>query len=93
MSAKFTPGKTDDIELLRKVVVWANSQREDYWHAGPSSMPAMTVIGVYLAVEVQLRTTIEEVLDDDFPWSEFTEADQAAVNYVRRAFNLPLLKT
>ncbi len=92
MASNFAPSKTDNIELLRDAVAWANAQRENYWHpSSGESMPADTVIGVYLAVVRHLGSTIEETIADDLPfkWSEYNAEDQAAINYVRRAFSLP----
>lgn len=84
----FASDITDDIDLLRDAVAWANAQREDYWHpSGGKSMPVATVIGVYLAVVRHLGSTIEEVIADELPfkWSEYSAEDRAAINYVRRA--------
>lgn len=92
MARLFTPTPKDNIELLRDVVAWANAQREDYWHPSVGeSMPAATVIGVYIAVIRHLGSTIEEVIADDLPfkWSEYNAEDQEAINYVRRALGLP----
>ena len=91
MASNFAPSKTDSIELLRDAVAWANGQNENYWHPSVGeSMPTNTVIGVYLAVVRHLGSTIEDVIADDLPfkWSEYNAEDQAAINYVRRAFGL-----
>ncbi len=87
----FAANINDDIDLLRDAVAWANAQREDYWH--PSSgvaMPAQTVIGVYIAVVRHLGSTIEEVTAEKlpFPWSTYSDEDQEAINYVRRAIGM-----
>lgn len=91
MGHHFTPTLNDNIDLLRDVVAWANAQREDYWHPSPgATVPARTVIGVYIAVVRHLGSTIEEVIADDLPfqWSEYNTEDQRAINYVRRALGV-----
>ena len=91
MASNFAPSKTDSIELLRDAVAWANGQNENYWHPSDDApMPATTVIGVYRAVVRHLGSTIEDVIADELPfkWNEYNVEDQAAINYVRRAFGL-----
>lgn len=87
----FASNINDDIDLLRDVVAWANAQREDYWHPSPGmTVPARTVIGVYIAVVRHLGSTIEETIADPLPfkWGEYNAEDQEAINYVRRALGL-----
>lgn len=89
--SNFALTSEDSIELLRDAVTWANAQNENYWHPSVGkSMPAATVIGVYLAVVQHLGSTIEETIADELPfkWSEYNDEDQAAINYVRRAVGL-----
>lgn len=84
-----------DIDYLRRVVAWANAQREDYWHPAPGKHVSwLNIVAVYNAVQF-LGSEIEEVIADDlpFPWVSYTKDERRAINTVRSALGLPFKRS
>lgn len=81
---------TKDLDYLRAVVAWANSQDEDYWYSKNHTMSAEDIMVVYDAVQY-LCASVDEIVTDELPhpWSSYPKNEQAMINAVRAAFGRP----